>query len=142
MIRFYNISKIKYLKKNQVKFKNFLIKKLESFFFKTGDIFFYLISDEEMYNLNFKTFGKKYYTDVITFNLNIENIISCESYLSYNRILENSKKFNLSVNNEFYNLVIHSILHLIDYDDNNSVNRKIMFKTQKEWLNEFLYSLK
>ena len=75
------------------------------------------------------------YTDVIAFNLEDDGKqIEGEIYISIDDVLENSKLFSTSFDNEFKRVFIHGILHLIGYDDNNKKNIKIMRKLEDKYL--------
>jgi len=53
-----------------------------------------------------------------------------EIIISLNNAKENSKKYQVTFDNELLRLIIHGILHLIGYDDVNSYKRKEMKKVE------------
>lgn len=85
---------------------------------------------------------KEYYnqdvlTDTISFNLNApEQPVEGEIYLSGDRIQENAHQFNVEVEYELANVLIHSILHLLGYDDTTQSNKNQMFEIQNRYLEE------
>ena len=94
-----------------------------------------LTKREYLSNLKKKYFKVNQYTDVIAFNLeNHGEDIEGEIYISIDDILENSKKYNVSFNNEFNRVVIHGILHLLGYDDQNDKEKKIMRSLEDKYL--------
>lgn len=95
-----------------------------------------VLSNKKYLNmLKKKYFDVDQYTDVIAFNLEDDGEqIEGEIYISIDDVLENSKLFSTSFDNEFKRVFIHGILHLIGYDDNNKKNIKIMRKLEDKYL--------
>ena len=86
------------------------------------------------------SFKKKYFnvdqfTDVIAFNLEEANDdIDGEVYISIDDVIENSEEYSPSFNREFTRVLIHGILHLLGYNDNNVENIKIMKGLEDKYL--------
>ena len=51
-----------------------------------------VVSDEELLDINKKFLKQDYFTDVITFNYNDNDVVSGDIYISLDRINENAKK--------------------------------------------------
>ena len=102
-----------------------------------GDINLIFCNDKYLSNIN-KTYLKKdTLTDVIAFNYCNKDLISGDIYISYERIKENAKKFNLSAENELIRVIIHGILHLIGYKDKIK-KEKIKMKVKEDfYLNKY-----
>lgn len=96
-------------------------------------------SDEELLGINQKFLQHDYYTDIITFNLtdNKHNPIIGEVYISIDRVKDNAKIYNTSLQQELHRVVFHGILHLCGYKDKTKAQKTIM--TQKENLYLKLY---
>ena len=86
--------------------------------------------------LKIKYFNKNHFTDVIAFNLNNkgDDIIG-EIYVSIDDVNYNSKKFKITFDNEFKRIIIHGLLHIIGYEDNNVENKKEMTKLENIYMN-------
>jgi len=76
-------------------------------------------------------------TDVLSFHyfddfddLKKEDI-AWEIILNFDKILEQSKEFWLTIEQEFYKLLIHSILHILWYDHEQENDYKIMSEFEK-----------
>ncbi len=91
-----------------------------------------LIDDNEIKKINKKYLNRNYYTDVITFSEIKKRQISGEVYISIERVKENSKKYNKPFNNEFYRVIVHSILHLCNYNDYNK-SEKIKIRKKENY---------
>ena len=76
-------------------------------------------------------FNLNHFTDVITFNLEDEDEpLDGEVYISIDDVYENSKKYNVSFNNEFKRVVIHGILHLLGFNDQTKKEKEKMTKLE------------
>ncbi len=74
--------------------------------------------DEHLRRLKQQFFGEDSYTDVIAFNLNDpDEPIEGEIYISPERALENSRRYQEPYLKELRRLVVHGSLHLLGYDD-------------------------
>lgn len=92
---------------------------IESYSFKTGDISIIYCSDDYLLKINQTYLNHDYYTDIITFNYNINKKISGDIFISVDTVRVNAIEFNVSEQDEFLRVIIHGILHLIGFDDQN-----------------------
>ncbi|MFH2142826.1 MAG: rRNA maturation RNase YbeY [Bacteroidota bacterium] len=104
---------------------------------KTGNLCFVFTNDENLLQINKQYLHHDYYTDIITFNYCEKDIISGDIMISVDRVIENARKFNANKNEELKRVIIHGVLHLIGYDDNNPKNIKKMRTTENEWLQKY-----
>jgi len=94
-----------------------------------------LTNRESLNKLKKEYFNVDHFTDVIAFNLEDKNeSIEGEVYISIDDVLENSKIFSTSFNNEFKRVLIHGVLHLIGYDDHEENDIKIMRDLEQKYL--------
>ena len=99
-----------------------------------------LADDEYVNQLKLQYFDEDVYTDTITFNVNDdEEAVEGEMYLSADRIFQNANDLKIDINRECANVIIHSVLHLLGYEDSNDEQQKIMFEIQEKYLNQFKY---
>ena len=96
----------------------------------TSDIF---VSD-----LKKRFFLKDQWTDVIAFPLhsNKKEKIEGEIYISMPTAKENADKFNKAYENELARLIIHGVLHLLDYSDKSFKEKQNMSKMEENILKE------
>ncbi|MCK4296539.1 MAG: rRNA maturation RNase YbeY [Candidatus Marinimicrobia bacterium] len=93
--------------------------------------------DSTLSDLKIKFFGEDLITDTISFNYNeIGEPIEGEIYLSIDRIIENSKNYNVSFEQELARVIIHSLLHLMGYSDDKPRNKKQMTALQNFYLQQ------
>ena len=106
---------------------NFLVSNLEINF----------ISGEDIHAMNKSYLKHDYTTDIITFNYSDSlQQIDGEIFISIDDALSNSKKFKVTLSEELVRLVIHGILHLLGYDDQNSNDKKIMKRLENKLLSK------
>lgn len=99
---------------------------------KCGDISFIFCSDEYLLEVNKKYLNHDYYTDIITFDYVEGNLMNGDIFISVDRILDNSKVFDTSFENELCRILAHGVLHLIGYKDKN-VKDKIMMTFKEDY---------
>lgn len=87
-------------------------------------------SDDYLLSINQNYLGHFDYTDVITFDLSEDSQISGEVYISIDRIRENALKFAVPFTDELHRVIIHGVMHLCGYTDDNPEAKRRM--TEKE----------
>ena len=111
---------------------NFLVSNLEINF----------ISGEDIHAINKSYLKHDYTTDIITFNYSDSlQQIDGEIFISIDDALSNSKKFRVTLSDELVRLVIHGILHLLGYDDQNLTDKKIMKRLENKLLSKNIFIL-
>ena len=91
--------------------------------------------DTNLSRLKLKYFNEDVLTDVLAFPIQNDTKLEAEIYISYDRAISSSKEFNVSLNSELIRLIVHGILHLLGYRDNNEKLKKIMFDKQESIVN-------
>ncbi len=99
-----------------------------------GEINIILTSDSKLLRINLKYLGRNNFTDIITFDYSVKNIISGELYISIDRVKENAKIFDVKFDDELLRVIIHGILHLIGYNDVKSLEKRKMKKMEDFYL--------
>ena len=95
-------------------------------------------SDVYVSDLKKKFFLKDQWTDVIAFPLhkNKKEKIEGEIYISMPTAKENADKFNQPYENELARLIIHGVLHLLDYSDQSYKEKQNMSQIEENILKE------
>lgn len=100
------------------------------------------ISSPALEVINKKHLKHHYATDVITFNYSKQRgLLDGEILISFEDAKRNAKKFRVTYGKELFRLVVHGVLHLLDFDDNNAKNKNIMKKTENKLINKFYFTL-
>jgi probable rRNA maturation factor len=108
---------------------------LEGFDFESINIIF--CSDAFLLDINKKFLKHNFFTDIITFNNSENNVISGDLYISLERVKENAKKFEVTYISEIHRVIIHGILHLINYDDKKYDEKRKMREKEEQYLKMF-----
>ena len=129
---------------NKVKLSNKLIIEIISSIlinsseYQKANISIIIENDEYLRNLKIKYFNMDILTDVITFNLSDNNIeLDAEIYISWDRIIDNAKKYKQTVEQESKRIIIHGCLHLVGFNDSTKEEINLMRKKEQEYLNKF-----
>ena len=104
---------------------------------KSGTINFIFTSDNYLLEINKKYLAHNYFTDIITFDYGENATINGDIYISIDTVKNNSNSFSVSFINELHRVIIHGILHLIEYDDKNDEEKEIMREKENYYLDRF-----
>lgn len=122
-----------------VEWIDFAIKNEKCF---TGNLSYIFCSDEFLWNMNKEYLGHDYYTDIITFDYVSEKIISGDMFISYDRICDNAKNFNVSRETELLRVMIHGVMHLVGYDDLTDEQEAEIHKMEDFYIDIFIKKFK
>ena len=117
------------------------VKKIIKIVYENENVHNYNISiiftnDELVSSLKKSFFKINELTDVIAFRLNdySENNVEGEVYISVERVFYNAKKYNEKKTNEISRVLIHGILHLLNYKDNEKESKDLMTSKENYYL--------
>jgi rRNA maturation RNase YbeY len=138
-IIFYNNSNDNYIdnliieKNNQTVFSDYI--NSLNLNYKSIYLEYSFISSDDMKKLNTNFLNHNYDTDILSFNLSIEDSqLFGNFYLSYNQILKNAIEFDTMVSEELNRVIIHGFLHLIGFND-QTTQEKLLIRNEE---NKFL----
>ncbi len=103
-----------------------------------------IIDDERIHKINKEYRNIDRPTDVITFALEDDKQIDTpevrvlgDIYISYDKVINQSKEYGHSKKRELCFLGVHGLLHLLGYDHMNEKDEIVMFGLQKELLEKY-----
>lgn len=101
---------------------------------KLGNINIIFCSDNYILDVNVKYLGHDYFTDIITFDYCVKNILSGDLFISIDTVRDNAEFYKTEFNDELNRVIVHGLLHLIGYDDHTPEEQKIMHEKENYYL--------
>ena len=99
-----------------------------------GDISYIFCDDDYMLERNIQFLNHDTYTDILTFDECVGNVVAGSILISVDRVAENAKRFEKSFENEFLRVLVHGTLHLCGYKDKSEEDAKLMRQKEDEAL--------
>ena len=130
----YNTS---FLLDNENKVSKWLKKAVEAEGFSVGEVVYAFFNDNDLKELNVKHLNHDFFTDVISFNDSINDVLSGNIAISVDRVKENSIKFKTSFNDEMMRVMVHGLLHFMGYDDSSEEETLLMRNKEDDNLKMF-----
>jgi rRNA maturation RNase YbeY len=103
-----------------------------------GDIQFVFCSDDYLLEINKKYLNHDYFTDIITFDYTLDNLISGDLFVSIDRVNDNASEYNCAVADELLRVCVHGVLHLLGYKDKTSADTEIMRSKESFYLARYV----
>ena len=110
---------------------------VSSFKKELGVINVIFCNDQYLLKVNQTYLNHDYFTDIITFNYNENNLISGDLFISIDRVKENAINQKMEFNVEIHRVIVHGVLHLCGLNDQSKQEKDIM----REQENMFLQKL-
>jgi rRNA maturation RNase YbeY len=108
--------------------------------FKEGSLSVVFCSDTYLLEINKTHLDHDYYTDILTFSYNENNLINGDLFISVDRLKENAEANNVAFLNELSRVVIHGVLHLCGYNDNTPEEITLMREKESDYLKRFCFT--
>jgi len=102
--------------------------------YNLGELFIIFCSDEYLIDINKRHLNHDYYTDIITFNYNIEKNLNGDLFISVDRVKDNASAFNENFNMELLRVIIHGILQLYRVNDRKKKEQKEIGHQENHYL--------
>ncbi|MDT8347192.1 MAG: rRNA maturation RNase YbeY [Flavobacteriaceae bacterium] len=102
-----------------------------------GELQINFVQDEELLQINLEALNHDYYTDIITFDYTVGNILHGDLFISIDRVKENANILALSFEQELFRVIAHGILHLCGYDDQSKDDIELMRLKEEEKIKLF-----
>ena len=99
-----------------------------------GDISYLFCDDAYLLEQNIAFLHHDTFTDIITFDKRVGEIVSGDLMISLERVAENAQKFSVSFEEEFLRVMVHGTLHLCGYKDKTDQEAAEMRRMENESL--------
>jgi probable rRNA maturation factor len=91
-----------------------------------GELNYIFCDDNYLHDINVKTLNHNTLTDIISFDYTQGQVVSGDVFISYERVRENSKDFDLKFRDELHRVMIHGVLHYCGYKDKLDDEKTLM----------------
>ncbi|MCP4265236.1 MAG: rRNA maturation RNase YbeY [Candidatus Brocadiaceae bacterium] len=109
---------------------------------KDANLSFAFVDNNEIRNLNKRYFDSDEVTDVIAFPLsNQRNVISGEIIVSVETAVDTAGKGRIDIEGEIILYVVHGLLHLLGYRDDNREDSIVMHDKESRILKKLGYNV-
>lgn len=88
-----------------------------------GELTYAFFNDKELKEMNIKFLNHDYYTDVISFNDSFNKTLAGNIAISVDRVMENSKIFKVSFDEELRRVMVHGLLHFAGFNDKTKLDK-------------------
>lgn len=101
---------------------------------KLGEINITFTGNPAILEINQKFLNHNYYTDIITFDYCVKDVVSGDLLISVEQVELNSRKYKSIFEKELLRVIIHGVLHLVGYKDTSEDEIRIMRKKEDTYL--------
>jgi probable rRNA maturation factor len=102
-----------------------------------GEISYIFCDDEYLHKINLEYLNHDTLTDIISFDYTMGNEISGDIFVSIERVLDNSKDYSTSFEDELKRVLVHGVLHYCGYKDKSEIDESLMRSKENEKLAMF-----
>ena len=120
---------------NESVFSNWISNAIGEEGFQLGEIEYVFCSDEYLLEINIEHLDHDYFTDIITFDYVVDDLVSSELFVSIDRIKDNAGELKIPFQKELARVLIHGILHLLGYNDSTNPEKLEMSERENYYLN-------
>lgn len=113
----FSVQKERFQLRERLKLKKWISLVIQQSNKRVGEIGYLFCDDAYLLQVNQTYLNHDTYTDIITFDYVSADVISGDIMISVDRVKENAKLFNVSVQQELLRVIIHGILHLLGNGD-------------------------
>ena len=111
------ISNIDFVLTKKKRHINWLINVANIEGYNIKNVVYVFLTDDDLKSLNVKYLNHDYYTDVLSFNDSVGKDIKGDIAISIQRVKENAKLYSPSFEEELRRVMVHGLLHFMNYKD-------------------------
>lgn len=102
-----------------------------------GEVEYFFVDDDELLTINKTHLQHDDWTDIITFDYVVHNLIQGDIFISIDRVEENARNLNTDFIDELKRVMIHGVLHLCGYKDKSEKDKLQMREKEDEKIKMF-----
>ena len=93
---------------------------------QVGDVAYQFCDDETILDFNRKYLQHDYYTDIITFDQSVEDMLFADIIISTETVHTNAQEYQRPYEEELLRVIIHGILHTCGLNDHTEQEQQAM----------------
>lgn len=102
--------------------------------FQLGDLSVVFCSEEYILKTNQEFLNHDYYTDIITFDYSVADVVSGDLVISVDTVSSNALQYNADFFDELFRVCIHGLLHLVGLGDKTDSESVVMREKEALYL--------
>ena len=103
-----------------------------------GDVCIVFCSDDELLEMNVKFLQHDFFTDILTFDYCVDNVVSGDLFISIDRIVDNAAKLKEDYVTELKRVCVHGVLHLCGYGDKTEKQTLVMRQKEDFYISKYV----
>ena len=103
-----------------------------------GDVCIVFCSDDELLEMNVNFLQHDFFTDILTFDYCIDNVVSGDLFISIDRIVDNAAKLKEDYVTELKRVCVHGVLHLCGYGDKTEKQTLVMRQKEDFYISKYV----
>lgn len=100
------------------------------------EINYIFCDDAFLLKLNVEYLNHDTLTDIISFDNSIGKIIQGDIFISVERVADNAKDFNVSLQEELHRVMVHGVLHFCGYKDKSESESMLMRQKENYYIKQ------
>lgn len=122
---------------DEKRFSSWLRKVIISEGKKVGEISFVFCDDEYLLEINRKFLNHETYTDIISFDDTVGNILHGDIFISTERVADNAQTYGVPMEEELKRVLVHGVLHFCGYKDKSKEEKLVMRNKEEDKMKMF-----
>ncbi|MDN3595914.1 rRNA maturation RNase YbeY [Zunongwangia endophytica] len=118
-------------------YKSWLSRVISSEEKRLGEISYIFCDDEYLLDINQRFLNHDTYTDIISFDDSLGNLLNGDIYISTERVKENAEEYNEEFATELKRVLVHGVLHYCGYKDKSEEDAAQMREKEMEKIELF-----
>ena len=117
---------------NEIVYQDWISRIISSESFSEGEVNYIFCDDEYLHNINMEYLNHDTFTDIISFDYTVGNLIQGDIFISIERVTENAITYNVTFENELKRVLAHGILHYCGFKDKSEDDASVMRQKEDE----------
>lgn len=101
---------------------------------KLDELSLVFCSDNYLLEINQQHLNHDFFTDIVTFDYCVDDLVSGDLFISVDRVFENSAIYDVAFFHELHRVIIHGVFHLCGYKDKSGDDEVVMRSKEDEAL--------